>query len=52
VNGGDWTIVEPTTRLSDSLSHEYPRWDNAPAGGVTSSGGGQFKQAAANTVVR
>ena len=23
VNGGDWTIVEPTTRLSDSKEHDY-----------------------------
>lgn len=23
VNGGDWTIVEPTTRLSDSREHDY-----------------------------
>ena len=23
VNGGEWTIVEPTTRLSDSKEHEY-----------------------------
>ncbi len=23
VNGGDWTVVEPTTKLSDSKEHEY-----------------------------
>jgi hypothetical protein len=23
VNGGDWTLVEPTTRLTDSLEHDY-----------------------------
>lgn len=23
VNGGDWTVVEPTTRLTDSLEHDY-----------------------------
>jgi hypothetical protein len=23
VNGGDWTVVEPTTKLSDSLEHDY-----------------------------
>ena len=23
VNGGDWTIVQPTTRLSDSKDHDY-----------------------------
>jgi sugar lactone lactonase YvrE len=23
INGGDWTIVEPTTRLTDSMEHDY-----------------------------
>jgi sugar lactone lactonase YvrE len=23
VNGGDWQVVEPTTRLTDSMEHEY-----------------------------
>jgi len=23
VNGGDWEVVEPTTKLSDSREHEY-----------------------------
>jgi hypothetical protein len=23
VNGGDWIVVQPTTRLSDSPEHEY-----------------------------
>lgn len=23
INGGDWTVVEPTTRLTDSLEHDY-----------------------------
>jgi len=23
INGGDWTVVEPTTRLSDSREHDY-----------------------------
>ena len=23
VNGGDWTVVEPTTRLTDSMEHDY-----------------------------
>lgn len=23
VNGGDWMVVEPTTRLTDSMSHDY-----------------------------
>ena len=36
VNGGEWTVVEPTTRLTDSPSHEYSlAIENAPAGEVT-----------------
>jgi sugar lactone lactonase YvrE len=23
INGGDWTVVEPTTRLTDSMEHDY-----------------------------
>jgi hypothetical protein len=23
INGGEWTLIEPTTRLSDSRAHEY-----------------------------
>jgi hypothetical protein len=23
INGGDWTVIEPTTRLTDSLEHDY-----------------------------
>jgi hypothetical protein len=23
VNGGEWTLIEPTTRLSDSRQHDY-----------------------------
>ncbi len=23
VNGGDWVVVEPTTRLTDSMEHDY-----------------------------
>jgi hypothetical protein len=23
INGGDWMVVEPTTRLTDSLEHDY-----------------------------
>jgi hypothetical protein len=23
INGGDWTVVEPTTRLTDSQEHDY-----------------------------
>jgi hypothetical protein len=35
INGGDWIIVEPTTRLTDSPEHDY-RIDMArPAGEVT-----------------
>jgi hypothetical protein len=33
VNGGDWTVVEPTTRLSDAAAHEYTLTvDGAAAG--------------------
>lgn len=36
VNGGEWTVVEPTTRLTDSPAHEYSlAIENAPAGEVT-----------------
>ena len=56
LNGGDWTVVEPTTRLSDSLAHEYTlAIDNAPAGEVTIAvrlADAADNQAAANVVVR
>lgn len=56
LNGGDWTVVEPTTRLSDSLAHEYSLTiENAPAGEVTIAvrlADSFDNQAAANTVVR
>ena len=56
VNGGDWTVVEPTTRLSDSLSHEYSlTLDNAPTGEVTIAvrlADDFDNQVAANAVVR
>jgi hypothetical protein len=36
VNGSDWLPVLPTTRLADSLQHDYQLViDNAPAGEVT-----------------
>ncbi|MBZ5673233.1 MAG: hypothetical protein LAP61_03220 [Acidobacteriia bacterium] len=36
VNGGDWTLVEPTTRLTDSLEHDYRMTlANRPPGEVT-----------------
>ena len=39
VNGGDWMVVEPTTRLTDSLEHDYRvTLPTRPAG--RSNGGG------------
>jgi hypothetical protein len=36
VNGGDWIVVEPTTRLTDSLEHDYRiTLSNRPPGEVT-----------------
>jgi hypothetical protein len=36
VNGGEWTVVEPTTRLTDSLEHDYRvTLANRPPGEVT-----------------
>jgi hypothetical protein len=36
VNGGDWTLIEPTTRLTDSLEHDYRvTLATRPAGEVT-----------------
>jgi sugar lactone lactonase YvrE len=35
INGGDWTVVEPTTRLTDSEEHEYRVTIDRPAGEVT-----------------
>jgi hypothetical protein len=36
VNGGDWILVEPTTRLTDSLEHDYRvMLANRPPGEVT-----------------
>jgi hypothetical protein len=33
INGGDWIVAEPDTRLSDSLEHSYElRVDGLPAG--------------------
>jgi hypothetical protein len=38
INGGDWTAVEPTTRLLDSLAHDFTlTLDPAPPGEVTLS---------------
>lgn len=38
VNGGEWTVVQPTTRLTDSLSHDYDLTiANAPTGEATVS---------------
>jgi outer membrane protein assembly factor BamB len=36
VNGSDWTVIEPTTRLTDSLEHDYRvTLPNRPPGEVT-----------------
>jgi hypothetical protein len=35
VNGGDWVIAEPTTRLTDSSQHDYRVSFPRPAGEVT-----------------
>ncbi|HXP88722.1 MAG TPA: hypothetical protein VN841_28620 [Bryobacteraceae bacterium] len=35
VNGGDWMVVEPTTRLTDSTEHDYRVEIDKPAGEVT-----------------
>ena len=36
LNGGDWIVVEPTTRLTDSLEHDYRiALTNLPPGEVT-----------------
>jgi sugar lactone lactonase YvrE len=32
LDGGDWTVVEPTTKLSDSQEHDYNLALEAPAG--------------------
>ena len=35
VNGGDWLVVEPTTRLTDSTEHDYRVLVDAPGGEAT-----------------
>jgi hypothetical protein len=35
VNGGEWTVVEPTTRLTDSTEHDYRVEINKPSGEAT-----------------
>ena len=35
VNGGDWLVVEPTTRLTDSQEHDYRVAIDAPQGEAT-----------------
>ena len=35
VNGGDWLVVEPTTRLTDSQEHDYRVVVDAPQGEAT-----------------
>ena len=36
MNGGDWMVVEPITRLTDSKEHDYRvQVDRAPQGEAT-----------------
>jgi len=35
INGGDWLVVEPTTRLTDSAEHDYRAQIDKPAGEAT-----------------
>jgi hypothetical protein len=35
VNGGDWTVAEPTTRLTDATEHDYRLEIDKPAGEAT-----------------
>ncbi len=55
INGGDWRVAEPTTRLSDSLQHEYAVSIERPTGEVTIAvrvSDELDNQAAAKTVVK
>jgi hypothetical protein len=55
VNGGDWMVVEPTTRLTDSSEHEYRISLARPQGETTIAVrvSDEFEnQAVAKTVVR
>ena len=35
VNGGDWMVAEPTTRLTDSTEHDYRVEVDRPSGEAT-----------------
>jgi hypothetical protein len=55
VNGGDWKMAEPTTRLSDSQQHDYSITIDRPQGEVTVAVrvSDRFEnQSVASTVVR
>jgi hypothetical protein len=55
VNGGDWKMAEPTTRLSDSQQHDYAITIDRPQGEVTVAVrvSDRFEnQSVASTVVR
>jgi len=55
VNGGDWLMVEPTTRISDSQKHDYRVLIDRGAGETTVAvrvGDAYDNQAVAKTVVR
>jgi hypothetical protein len=55
INGGDWTVVEPTTRLTDSQEHDYRVTLDRPAGEVTIAvrvADDHDNEAVAKTVVR
>jgi len=55
VNGGDWKIVEPTTRLTDSEAHDYRFQVDASASEATIAvriSDATRNQAVAKTVVK
>jgi hypothetical protein len=55
VNGGDWMVVEPTTRLTDSTEHDYRVDIDKPTGEATVAVRAEDiyeNQAAAKTVVK
>ena len=55
-DSGDWTLIEPTTRLTDSLEHDYRvTLATRPAGEVTVAvrvEDGYGNQAVAKTVLK
>jgi hypothetical protein len=55
VNGGDWKVAEPTTRLADSLEHDYRFQVDRGQGEITVAvrvKDGYANEAAAKTVVK